>query len=102
MQYTIIKTPEYQKWLDGETKKTKVQIEDRISKIETEGYFGINKDLDNELWELKWNNGRRVYYVCIPVRRILLLIGGNKNGQEKDINEARKIIRKYVQAETKK
>jgi hypothetical protein len=28
---------------------------------------------------------------------ILLLLGGNKNGQDKDIKQAKKIFRKYVE-----
>jgi len=99
MQYRIIKTPEYQEWLENETKKSVVQIEDRISKIEAEGHFGTHKNLGNEVWELKWQNGRRIYFACIPEYRILLLLGGNKNGQDKDIQKSKKIFRKYVEIE---
>ncbi len=97
MRYTILKTPEYQKWLDKETKKSRVQIEERLSKIEIEGYFGIRKDLGDHIFELKWRNGRRVYYSYILDLQVLLLIGGNKNGQEKDIKQAKKIFKRYVE-----
>jgi len=46
--------------------------------------------------ELKWKNGRRVYYADIPEKKILLLLGGNKNGQDKDIRQAKKIFNKHV------
>ena len=97
MQYRIIKTPEYQQWLDREPPKSKVQIASRLENIETEGYFGNHKNLDDSVWELKQTNGRRVYYAYIPEQRILLLLGGNKNGQNQDITQAKKILGKHVQ-----
>jgi len=97
MKYKIKKTTEYQDWLDCETLKSKVQIAKRLSKIETDGHFGtIRDDLGENVSELKWKNGRRVYYAYIPENNILLLLGGNKNGQTKDIHEAQKILKKYT------
>jgi len=92
MKYKIYKTFEYEEWLDEQKVKEQVQIEDRLSKIETEGYFGTHKYLEDNLWELKWVNGRRLYYVYIPEKKILLLLGGNKNGQSKDIKKNCDII----------
>ena len=40
----------------------------------------------------KWGIGRRVYYALIPEKNIILLLGGNKNGQDKDIAKAKKIL----------
>lgn len=98
MRYRILKTPEYQNWLKKETPKSKVQIASRLASIEMEGYFGNHKDLGDYVWELKWTGGRRIYYAYIPETRILLLLGGNKNGQSKDIAQAKKILRKHTQA----
>ncbi|MCE5315977.1 MAG: type II toxin-antitoxin system RelE/ParE family toxin [Parachlamydia sp.] len=99
MRYRIIKTPEYEEWLAEETLKSQVQIEKRISNIEMDGHFGTIKDLEDELWELKWVGGRRIYYAYIPVAKIVLLLGGNKNGQSNDIKKARKILREYTKDE---
>jgi putative addiction module killer protein len=96
MRYKIIKTREYEDWLEDQTMKSKFQIAKRLEKIETEGYFGNNKDLKNGVMELKWDIGRRLYYAEIPERQILLLLGGNKNGQDKDITQARKILKEYT------
>lgn len=96
MKYTILDTEEYSDWLDQQTAKERVQIEKRLSNIETEGHFGKHKHLEEGVWELKWDNGRRVYYAYIPEQQILLLLGGNKNGQTKDINYAKKILRNYA------
>jgi len=94
--YTIFNTPEYDKWLKEETAKSQVQIRSRISNIQDEGHFGDHKELGSGVWELKWKNGRRVYYTEIPEKQILLLLGGNKNGQDKDIRQAKKIFNRHL------
>jgi putative component of toxin-antitoxin plasmid stabilization module len=38
------------------------QISKRLANIEEHGHFGTAKDLGEFLSELKWGNGRRVYY----------------------------------------
>jgi putative addiction module killer protein len=88
---------EYSEWLEGETRKSQVQIADRLEKIESEGHFGVKRHLEDLVWELKWKNGRRIYYALIPPDNIILLLGGNKNGQEKDIKEAKKILKGYLE-----
>lgn len=96
--YTIYNTAEYDDWLHEEPAKSQVQIRSRISHIQDEGYFGDHKSVGNSVWELRWKNGRRIYYAYIPLKKVLLLLGGNKNGQEKDISHAKKIYNKYAQA----
>lgn len=96
--YHIHRIPEFRDWFNEQTEKAKVQIDDRFSKIQDEGYFGIHKPVsdDNKVWELKWKNGRRVYYAYIPETEILVLLGGNKNGQKKDIRKAESLCKKYT------
>lgn len=95
--YTFIQTLEYEEWYSSLSVKKQFQIDDRLSRIELEGYFGDCKSVsdDKMIWELKWKNGRRVYYVCHK-DQLLLLIGGNKNGQSKDITAAKRIYAKYT------
>lgn len=96
-KFTLYTTPEYEEWFDNETAKSQAQIDDRLSKIRHNCYFGDHKFLQDNLWELKWINGRRLYYAYIAELDILLLLGGNKNGQNKDITKAKKIFRKYTE-----
>jgi putative addiction module killer protein len=70
----------------------------RLEKIENHGHFGTIKDLDGDLWEIKWQSGRRIYYAYFAKQNILLLLGGNKNGQDKDIRHARKILSERIEA----
>jgi len=95
--YYFKKTPEYNDWIVKETAKSRVQIADRLMNIEDYGHFGDHReDLGEGVCELKWKNGRRVYYAFIPEKNIVLLLGGNKNGQSKDIVKAKKIFKRYT------
>jgi putative addiction module killer protein len=96
VKYVIYETVDYRQWLLAQTLKSERQVLARIAKIEYEGHFGHHKYLDDELWELKFNDGRRVYYVLIPEAKIILVLGGNKNGQDKDIKKAKSIFRKII------
>lgn len=96
--YTIATAEEYDEWYEKQTVKDKVQIDSRLIKIQDEGYFGTIKDLEEDLYELKWVGGRRIYYAYLEEENILLLLGGNKNGQNKDIARARKILSKKTKA----
>lgn len=95
--YTIYNTRQYDEWFGEQPAKSQVQILDRISRIQDEGHFGDHKDVGGDVWELKWTNGRRIYYAYIPDKKILLILGGNKNGQSKDIRQAKKILRGSIE-----
>jgi putative addiction module killer protein len=96
MKYTIGMTDEYEEWFNNQTFKSIVQIAERIRKIEYEGYFGDHKSVGENIYELRWKSGRRIYYAIIPISQVLLLLGGNKNGQNKDIKEAEKIYNDWT------
>ncbi len=96
MKYKIFITDEFNDWLAHEPAKSRVQIAKRINNIQVEGHFGDHKQVRDYVWELRWDNGRRIYYSLIPVNEVLLLLGGNKNGQGKDINQAEKIYKQWV------
>lgn len=96
MKYKILVTEEFEEWLEEGPAKARVQIAKRIENIQEEGYFGDHKQVRDRVWELRWENGRRIYYSLIPTSQVLLLLGGNKNGQTKDINQAEKIYKDWV------
>lgn len=98
--YTVVETEEYVDWYDEQTPKEQAQIQARIAKIRTHGHFGTAKKLDDSLAELKWRNGRRVYFTRTHDEEgnvIILLLGGNKNSQDKDIKKAKKILRNLAE-----
>ncbi len=96
-RFALYETEEYKQWLKTQTLKSQRQILCRLLKIEEESHFGHHKYLEDEVWELKFNDGRRVYYGFIKKINVILLLGGNKNGQDKDIKKAAKIFRKIAE-----
>jgi len=92
MLIQIRREPEFTDWLESQRPKERAQVLARIAKIEQEGYFGDAKVLGAGLAELRWKNGRRVYFAKTGESEITLILGGNKNGQSQDIKEARKIL----------
>jgi putative addiction module killer protein len=69
--------------------KAQVAISRRINRLEL-GNFGDNQYCRNSIWELRIDVGAgyRVYYVMNDKKIILLLCGGNKKTQDKDIELA--------------
>lgn len=96
----LYKSLDYNSWYDEQPLKTQQQITERLSKIELDGYFGDHKSVSEFIWELKWRNGRRIYYAYLAELSILLLLGGNKNGQNKDITQAKNIFKKYFNSQS--
>lgn len=92
----ISKTKEFQNWFDSLTLKEKLKVESRLERIQNLEYFGDAKPLGDGLAELQWKNGWRVYFVKVKAAIILLLNGGNKNAQKKDIEKARVLIQRYA------
>lgn len=89
----VYASPEFNEWLEEQTEKSKAQIDARLKNIELYNYFGDHKSLGDELLELRWKNGRRVYYTLILKEELtIVLLGGLKNAQQKDIKKARKIL----------
>ncbi|MFA5701533.1 MAG: type II toxin-antitoxin system RelE/ParE family toxin [Desulfuromonas sp.] len=94
MRYTLETTPVFDKWLSRlRDKATRHKLAARLERI-THGNFGDHKQLAEHLFELRFTSagGLRVYYTPRSGRIVLLLNGGNKTSQSKDIARAEKII----------
>lgn len=94
----VEKTELFNSWLENlKDSAAKVRIVQRIQRMEG-GNFGEFRNLDGGVSELKINYGPgyRIYYCRTGVVVYLLLCGGNKSTQEKDI-ELAKEMRKCLQ-----
>lgn len=83
----------FEKWLKTvKCLKTRGKIRYRIDKLEM-GYYGDCKTLSNGLKELRFNfgPGYRVYFAEVDEIIIVLLFGGKKDTQSRDIN----LVKKY-------
>lgn len=91
----IKETKTFKDWFNKLTNKEKLQIASRMERIKTYAHFGDVKNLRNGLCELRWKNGRRIYFIASS-NSIILIIGGYKNEQEKNIKKARIFIKELT------
>lgn len=96
MIYRIIETEEYLSWLQKQSVKTQLIVNARFTRLQAEGHWGFVNRFD-DLIELKWPSGMRIYTALIDSAVVIILGGGNKNGQKKDIKETKKILWKKRQ-----
>ena len=91
--YEIETTEEFDVWLDSliDSKTQKVIVK-RIRTMSL-GTLGKVRSLDNGLFEAKidYGPGFRMYFVNKGKRIIVLLCGGDKSTQSRDIKRARKM-----------
>ncbi len=91
--YLIEKTIEFDKWLKKLRDRTaRAKILFRLQRVES-GNLGDIKPVGYGISEMRIPHGKgyRVYYKITGKQVILLLIGGDKSTQEKDIEKAKKI-----------
>lgn len=81
--------------------QVKSAINSRLSRVRL-GNLDDFKSLKEGLWELKINYGPayRIYFGKIDNTLILLLYGGDKGSQEKDIEKAMLYWREYKEEKT--
>lgn len=96
MTYTIESTDIFNDWLDNlRDRQARQKIATRIRLIETEGYFGDHKSVGDGVSELRIHAGAgyRVYYTQRGGRLIILLAGGDKDSQTRDITRAKQTLK---------
>lgn len=95
MEYEIETTTAFDKWFSKiKDKKVKARFLSRIDYLRM-GVFGDHKQLDSVLFELRFffGAGFRIYYTIREDVIILLINGGDKSSQKKDIKKAQDIIK---------
>jgi len=95
--FFIHKTPEFDKWLKKlKDLRAKAIILFRIVKLENDELFGDYKSVGGGIWEMRVNfaKGYRIYFKKQDDKIIVILIGGEKSTQQKDIIKAKEIWKK--------
>lgn len=90
----IITTKEFDAWfrkLKNMAFKTKVDA--RFENIR-KGNLGDYKRIDEFLWELRFRDSYRIYYIIID--NVIVVYGGHKDTQSKDILKAQQIIKELI------
>jgi len=92
----FLRTSQFTAWYETQPAKVRAQIDARLENVRTHGHYGHQRRLSSLLFEIKFNNGNRIYYTekAIDGKTVILILGGNKNGQDKDIRRAQKIAEK--------
>ena len=89
----VEKTDEYREWLDALRDRTgRARILVRVDRL-IDGNPGQHRDLTDGVSEMKidFGPGYRVYFAQRGTRLLLLLAGGDKSTQQKDIATAIKL-----------
>lgn len=90
----VQQTEEFEEWLDGLADfRAQEAIFNRILQIEG-GLMGKTKSLGDKVGEIKidYGPGYRLYFSKVGLLVILLLCGGDKGSQRRDIKRAKELI----------
>ena len=91
------RTP-YRDWLVGLDTATRARVQARVLRFEM-GNLGDHKEVGKGVWEarLDFGPGYRVYFGRSGREVILLLLGGDKKSQRKDIRQAQQFWTEYLE-----
>ena len=95
-------TSDFERWLKKlKDPVAKRQIALRLTRLQA-GNPGDSKQIDERLFELRLftGPGYRIYYTRRGKRIILLLCGGDKSTQRRDIEKARHLLTELDEEET--
>jgi putative addiction module killer protein len=89
----------FRTWLDQLDLSVKARIQARVLRFEA-GNLGDCKALGGGVWEarLSFGPGHRIYFGRAGTTIILLLLGGDKGTQARDIQLARRHWNEYLEA----
>jgi len=86
-------TDDFLDWISGLDRSLAIRIDKRLQNISA-GNYGLHKRFDG-LLEIKWKRGTmgsfRLY--CTEYEGLILLLGGHKDSQSKDIEKAKSILK---------
>lgn len=92
LQYqTVAGRVPFREWLLGLRDKTiRAKVRARLDRLAL-GYLGDTRKVGDSLFELRFHTGPgyRVYFGLIDTRAVLILLGGDKGSQARDIRRAR-------------
>lgn len=95
--YRLVKTRIFLKWLEKQPGQVISRIDARLDRVRT-GNFGDHKWFGDfgEL-RLTFGKGYRLYYTIRQQELLLLLLGGDKGSQTRDIKAVKMILNQLEQ-----
>jgi len=97
---TIVRTNVFDRWLAGlKDRRGKARIIERIRTAER-GHFGDCESIGSGVSEMRvhFGPGYRIYFCRTGVSMYVLLCGGTKKTQRRDINRAKTIARQLTRS----
>ena len=85
-------------WFDSlRDKRMQVAVDSRLARVRA-GYFGDCKSVGRGVFELRisFGPGLRVYYAIHGQRVVVLLGGGDKSSQSRDIRRAQQLWQQFT------
>jgi putative addiction module killer protein len=87
----------FREWVDSlKNFETQALVFQRLQRIKL-GNFGDCKPIEAGLWEFRIHHraGIRIYYALVGQRLLLIIGGGDKQSQQRDITKAKKHIEDF-------
>ncbi|MDH4466592.1 MAG: type II toxin-antitoxin system RelE/ParE family toxin [Bacteriovoracaceae bacterium] len=94
----MIQSSIFRDWYDNLDHTLRMRVEARLARISAFGNLGDHKNLKDGVFELRFlmHSGMRIYFGIEEQNKIiLLLVGGSKSSQVKDIAKAKRFWRKH-------
>lgn len=94
-QVSIVQTEQFRDWLDGlRDRKARLRIDDRLKRLAS-GNAGDTRSVGDNVHELRFHfgSGYRVYYMWQGDVLVILLNGGDKGSQKRDIALAKRLAK---------
>lgn len=94
-QIEIVQTEAFRNWLNGlRDRKARLRIDDRLKRLAS-GNAGDSKSVGDGVQELRlhFGVGYRIYYKWLDGVLIILLNGGDKSSQTRDIAKAKQLAK---------
>lgn len=94
----ILKSSSFEKWLKKLNDDiAKLAVLRRIDKIQSNNHIGDYKHIDDKIYEMRIfaSAGIRIYFTFRGDELIILLQGGDKTTQQRDIQRAKEILKDY-------
>lgn len=94
----VVQTDEFAKWLKRlKDTAARARILLRIQRLVVTSNFGDAKPVGDGVFEMRidYGPGYRLYYALRGSEVVLLLVGGDKSSQQKDVVKAKKLNQEY-------
>lgn len=90
----------FEKWLDSLDGAVRARVTARVYRFE-HGYFGDYKSIGDGVYEARFfiGPGYRVYFAVHNSQILLLLLGGDKSSQSRDVALAKQYYRNFLEVQ---